>query len=94
MATLDQETQILGEIETSKQFIKIGEVRILSGAYKSRKVRVGGSGGRYLTKEQLLDDELKTMESHAHKIHEMYEKLAEIRYNSPPTYTGPENDHL
>ena len=93
MATLDQETQILGEIETSKQFIKIGEVRILSGAYKLRKVHHGIAGPKF-TEQELLQDELKTMESHAHKIHEMYEKLAEIRFNSPPTYTGPENDHL
>lgn len=51
------------------------QTKILSGSYKTRDVRIGGSDGRVLTEAELLNDEIKTMKRHIEHMQEIQEAL-------------------
>ncbi len=45
--------------------IIIQQTRIQSGVYKKRVVRKGGTTGPMMNEQELLDDEIQTMEAHS-----------------------------
>ena len=51
------------------------QTRILSGMYKNREVRIGGSEGRFLTEDELLNDEIAIMKRHIQVMQDIQEDL-------------------
>lgn len=64
-----QEAQIAVSLAKVKQWqlrAEMYRVRIENGAYKSRIVHHGGINGPLFTEEELLQDEIATMNRHIH----------------------------
>lgn len=49
----------------------VQQTRIQSGIYRSRKVQRGGIDGPYLSEDELLADEMATMEAHSKQLAQM-----------------------
>ena len=74
---------IQGQFAIHQSYVMYFQARIQSGAYKTRKRFHGRFDGKQFTEEELLADEIQTMERHIQLMQECINSMHDLRQELP-----------